>query len=113
MKFKNVILFEESICLLNESNSNTIGFYKIEHTPLSLTMALMDKFPGIKIERKPNDKSNPGFPVEEYPYMLKLKGGAKIEDVKKAHSEHFAKMKTSKDYANKYDLSKAYYRKNR
>jgi len=87
-----------------------IGFYRVEHTALSLSMRLMDKFDFIKLDRKKNNGFNSSFPKEKYPFMLVLISGAKIEACKKLNSEHFAKMKYSKMYKAKYDLSKAQYR---
>lgn len=91
--------------------SKAIGFYKIEHTALSVSMRLMDDCPYIKLSRKENDNSNPGFPKNIYPFMLILENNIiKIEECRKINSEHFGRMKFDKNYKMKYDLSKSYYR---
>jgi len=89
---------------------NVIGFYRVEHTALSLSMRLMDEFPNIKLTRKKNFDCNPGFPSNEYPFMLILESGASIEECKKIHSSHFARFKYDKNYRMKYDLSNLYYK---
>ena len=43
----------------------TIGYYKCEHTAMSLSLRLMDDFKGIELTRIKNSGFNPGFPVFE------------------------------------------------
>jgi hypothetical protein len=97
--------------LKEKQMKKTIGYYKCEHTAMSLSLRLMDDFKGIELTRIKNSGFNPGFPVSEYPYELVLISGAKIEDCKKIHGEHFVRFSRDKRYKEKYDLSKSYYRK--
>jgi hypothetical protein len=87
-----------------------IGYFEIEKTCLSVSMRLMDDFPGIKLDRVKNDGYNPGFSVDKYPFMLILKSGAKLEDCKKVMADHYAKFANNKVYKNKYSVADAYYK---
>jgi hypothetical protein len=91
-------------------NNKIIGYMTLEKTAISLSLRLMDDFPGIKLDRTKNDGYNPGFPVDKYPFMLVLKSNENLDECKKIKADHFAKFANNKIYKNKYSVADAYYK---